>query len=135
MLVGRRRNRDAGVVPDCSPEGSPATRHRLPRRRTPTPDPRPIAGGHTQTRDAIRARRNVRSYGAEPLPDDALTRILDAGRRAPSAGNRQHRDFVLVTDRQQLTELSTVWVGPATSPVPPPRSRSWSRHLRTCGTA
>ena len=28
---------------------------------------------------------------------------------APSAGNRQHRDFVVSTDRRQLQELAEVW--------------------------
>lgn len=64
-----------------------------------------------QTWDALRARRNVRSYRAEEIPDADLTRIAEAGWRAPSASNRQHWDFVLVTDRQQLADLSTVWQG------------------------
>ena len=61
--------------------------------------------------DAIRARRNVRSYTPAPIPDADLDRILQAGWRSPSARNNQHWDFVLVTDRQQLQELSTVWMG------------------------
>jgi nitroreductase len=61
--------------------------------------------------DALRARRNVRSYTADPVPDEHLTRIAEAGWRAPSASNRQHWDFVVVTDRDQLTELATVWQG------------------------
>jgi len=64
-----------------------------------------------QTWDAIRARRNVRAYSAAPVAADDLTRIVEAGWRSPSASNRQHWDFVIVTDRQQLTELSTVWQG------------------------
>jgi nitroreductase len=61
--------------------------------------------------DAIRSRRNVRSYLPEPIPDAELDRIAEAGWRAPSASNRQHWDFVIVTDRHQLEELSTVWRG------------------------
>ncbi|KGI68938.1 nitroreductase family protein [Mycolicibacterium rufum] len=61
--------------------------------------------------DALRARRNVRQYLPDPIPADALDRILEAGWRAPSASNRQHWDFVVVTDHQQLQELSTVWLG------------------------
>jgi nitroreductase len=61
--------------------------------------------------DAIRARRNVRTYTEQPIPEAELTRILEAGRRAPSASNRQHWDFVVSTDRAQLQELSTVWQG------------------------
>ncbi len=64
-----------------------------------------------ETWDAIRARRNVRSFELRPIPADDLDRVLEAGRLSPSASNRQKWDFVLVTDPQQLQELSTVWVG------------------------
>ncbi|MGH7910164.1 MAG: nitroreductase family protein [Candidatus Dormibacteraceae bacterium] len=61
--------------------------------------------------DTIRARRNVRAYTDQPIPGPDLDRILEAGRRAPSASNRQHWDFVVTTDRAQLQALSTVWQG------------------------
>jgi nitroreductase len=61
------------------------------------------------TWDAIRSRRNVRAYAAKPIPDDQLDRILEAGRRTPSSKNWQPWDFVLVTDRHELAELSKVW--------------------------
>ena len=64
-----------------------------------------------QTWDAIRSRRNVRSYADRPVPEHDLDLILDAARRAPSAGNWQPWDFVVVTDRAQLTELAKVWQG------------------------
>jgi nitroreductase len=64
-----------------------------------------------ETWDAIRARRNVRSYEDRAIPDADLDRILEAGRRAPSASNSQPWDFVLVTDRADLVELSHVWQG------------------------
>jgi hypothetical protein len=61
--------------------------------------------------DAIAARRNVRQYKPDPVADDDLNRIAEAGWRAPSAKNRQAWDFVIVTDKAQLQELSTVWQG------------------------
>ncbi len=61
--------------------------------------------------DAIRARRNVRSYRPDPISDSDLDRIAEAGWRSPSAMNGQHWDFVIVTDRSQLEALSTVWAG------------------------
>ena len=61
--------------------------------------------------DALRARRNVRQFSEQPVPAEALDRILEAGRRAPSAGNWQPWDFVLVTNRAQLVELAKVWQG------------------------
>jgi nitroreductase len=59
--------------------------------------------------DAIRARRNVRVYEEREIAPAHLERILEAGWRAPSASNRQHWDFILVTDPGQLQELSQVW--------------------------
>jgi nitroreductase len=64
-----------------------------------------------ETWDAIRSRRNVRSYADRPLPDDALSRIVEAGWRSPSASNRQNWRFIVVTDRPTLQELTTVWQG------------------------
>jgi nitroreductase len=66
-----------------------------------------------ETWDAITARRNVRDFKDQPLPDGALERILEAAWRAPSARNIQPWDFVVVTDRAQLQELSQVWKGAA----------------------
>ena len=64
-----------------------------------------------ETWDAIRARRNVRSYQERPLPAADIDRVLEAAWRSPSASNRQKWDFILVTDHDQLVDLSTVWVG------------------------
>jgi nitroreductase len=64
-----------------------------------------------ETWDAIRARRNVRSYRTDPVPAADLDRIAEAAWRAPSASNRQHWDFIIVTDPDQLRALSTVWRG------------------------
>jgi nitroreductase len=64
-----------------------------------------------ETWDAIRARRNVRTYLQDPVTDADLDRIAEAGWRAPSASNRQHWNFIIVTDRDQLQALSTVWQG------------------------
>ena len=46
----------------------------------------------------IERRASVRSYTDEPVPEEALERILEAGRLAPSAKNRQSWRFVVVTD-------------------------------------
>ncbi|HTX29218.1 MAG TPA: nitroreductase family protein [Streptosporangiaceae bacterium] len=64
-----------------------------------------------QTWEAIRSRRNVRSFEDRAIPGDHLDEILEAGRRAPSSQNWQPWDFVVVTDREQLVRLSQVWRG------------------------
>jgi nitroreductase len=57
---------------------------------------------------AIITQRAVRTFSDRPIPDDALERILDAGRRAPSSKNTQPWEFVVVTDRERLRRLSEV---------------------------
>ena len=64
-----------------------------------------------ETWDAITARRNVREFEDRAIPDADLERVLEAGRIAPSSQNNQPWDFVVVTDREMLHELSTVWRG------------------------
>jgi nitroreductase len=68
-------------------------------------------GGQMTVWDAIRSRRDVRAFDGRPIPPADLDQILQAGRRSPSSGNWQPWDFIVVTDRQQLTELAKVWRG------------------------
>ena len=47
---------------------------------------------------AIVSKREVRAYAARPLPDDAIRRLLEAGRVAGSSRNRQARRFIALRD-------------------------------------
>ena len=53
------------------------------------------------TLQTIFARRSVRKYKQEPIPDQDLKQILEAGRQAPSAANRQPWHIIVVGDPQQ----------------------------------
>ncbi len=55
---------------------------------------------------AIASRRDERRYLPEPLPDDVATRILDAGRLAGSASNRQPWVFVVPETRERVEALA-----------------------------
>ena len=48
--------------------------------------------------DVVRRRRMVRSYRADPVPEEVLERVLRTARRAPSAGFSQGQYLVVVTD-------------------------------------
>ena len=48
----------------------------------------------------IETRASIREYTDEPLSDEVLSRILEAGRLAPSAKNRQSWRFVVATDQR-----------------------------------
>ncbi len=53
--------------------------------------------------EAIRRRRDVRAeFSGEIVPDETLMRILDAAHRAPSVGNTQPWDFVVVRNPETL---------------------------------
>ncbi len=57
---------------------------------------------------AIASKRDRRAYSDERIPPDVERRILDAGRVAGSARNRQDRRFVVIRDRhQEAIELVT----------------------------
>jgi nitroreductase len=49
---------------------------------------------------AVVSKRDVRRYDSRPLPEDAVRRILEAGRVTGSARNRQNRRFVVLSDRE-----------------------------------
>jgi nitroreductase len=56
--------------------------------------------------DAIRTKRAIRLFTDQPLPDEAVTAILNAGRRAQSSKNTQPWSFVAVRDRATLAALA-----------------------------
>jgi nitroreductase len=57
------------------------------------------------TLELLRTRRSIRRYRPDPVPDEMLAQILEAGRWAPSASNRQPWRFVVVRDRAVLKEV------------------------------
>lgn len=56
--------------------------------------------------EVVRRRRMVRNYTGEPIAADALDRIVDAARRAPSAGHAQGQSFVVVTERPGIARIA-----------------------------
>ena len=65
------------------------------------------------TIEAIGGQRVIRTFRPDPLPDETLGAILNAGRRAGSSKNLQRWAFITVTDRATLKRLSTLgpWAG------------------------
>ena len=55
--------------------------------------------------DLILSRRSIRSYETKDLPEEVLMQILEAGRQAPSAVNRQPIRFVVVNDNDMMKNL------------------------------
>jgi nitroreductase len=55
--------------------------------------------------EAIHKRRSIRSFTSQPVPDEVLAQILEAGTWAPSAGNMQAWEFVIVKDPDARRKL------------------------------
>jgi nitroreductase len=58
--------------------------------------------------EAIRTMLAVRRYQDRPVPEATVRRILEAGRLAGSAMNRQPWHFVAVQDRERLRRLGAL---------------------------
>ncbi|HOA25059.1 MAG TPA: nitroreductase family protein [Aggregatilineales bacterium] len=56
--------------------------------------------------EAIRTKRAIRHFRDEPLPEDVVERILNAGRLSGSAKNMQPWHFIAVRNRDTLRALS-----------------------------
>jgi len=56
-------------------------------------------------------RASVREYGKEPVTDEEIRFILDCASTAPSAGNLEAWDVVLVTDEDTRLELQEAAFG------------------------
>ena len=55
----------------------------------------------------IAARKSVRSYTAEPVPDEMIEQMLRAAMAAPSAKNVQPWEFVVIRERATLDTLAS----------------------------
>ena len=58
--------------------------------------------------DVLRRRRMVRNYRPDPVDPEALHRIVDAGRRAPSAGFTQGQSFVVITEADRRSRVAAL---------------------------
>lgn len=57
--------------------------------------------------NTMQRRRSTRKYTGEPIPEDKLRKILQAGLLAPTSRNRKPCEFYVVQDKETLTRLST----------------------------
>lgn len=69
---------------------------------------------------AIKSRRSIRAFRSESIPIKTIYKLIDAARWAPSAGNLQSWEFVLVEDltaKKQLASAALSQEFIATAPV------------------
>lgn len=60
----------------------------------------------------LKGRRSIRLYRPDPVPDEMVNQVLEAGRWAPSAANRQPWSFIVVRDdtiRRQVAQHASLF--------------------------
>lgn len=60
------------------------------------------------TMNTILERRSIRKYMAKSISDEIIKDLLKAGMYAPSAGNQQPWDFIVVKNRASMIEITKV---------------------------
>lgn len=67
----------------------------------------PTTGGNhvNETLSSIFKRRSIRKFKDQPVENEKLTLLLQAGMAAPSAMNNQPWEFIVVTDPDQLKKI------------------------------
>ena len=88
--------------------------------------------------EAIHSQRAIRYFKPDPVPDDMIRRLIEAGTKAPSGGNRQGWKFLVVSDQAlkdkigEYYELGWEHVYGSLNPAPsdlPARVRRSADHL------
>jgi nitroreductase len=85
------------------------------------------------------SQRQITRYKPDPVPREAIEKIIEAATKAPSGGNTQPWEFVVITDRDLISRIgqiySELWLGargaqPSSNESPVYRAaRSLARHI------
>ncbi len=66
--------------------------------------------------EAIKTRRSIRSFKKDPVPDELIQQIIEAGAFAPSSHDTRPWEFIIIKDKTTIEKLS--------------RAHEWSAHLK-----
>jgi nitroreductase len=60
------------------------------------------------TIEALKTRRSIRTYTAQPVERKIIEEIIDCARLAPTAMNDQPWDFIVITGKEGLSHIPTI---------------------------
>ncbi len=83
------------------------------------------------TFEVIAARRSIRKFKPDPIPEALLTQVLTAATQAPSGKNRQPWRFVVVKEdqRPEMIRIMTEAINRAVAKGEDPGSSEWTTHV------
>jgi nitroreductase len=83
--------------------------------------------------EVIYSQRQITRYKSDPVPKEAIDKIIDAATKAPSGGNNQPWEFIVIADRDLVTKIGQIyrdaWLG-ALGATPPPNESPVYRSAR-----
>jgi nitroreductase len=83
--------------------------------------------------ETIYSLRQITRYRPDPVPKEALDKIVEAATKAPSGANQQPWEFLVLTDRALITKVGEIyreaWLG-ALGATPQPNESSVYRSAR-----
>ena len=102
--------------------------------------------------ELVKARRSIRGFKPDPIPDDYVDKIIEAARFAPSGGNSQPWEFIVIKDQAtkdgivalvreqgdytrkvEMTRPEELRMGGPAAPVREPTYRSAPVFILVCG--
>ena len=60
--------------------------------------------------DLVRKRRSIRRFKPDPIPDESIEKILEAGRWAMSGANGQPWEFIIVKDHEMKNRMADAYI-------------------------
>ena len=66
--------------------------------------------------EALYSQRAIRHLKPDPVPDELVKQVIEAGIRAPNGGNSQGWAFVVIKDREVLRKMAPLYNGVAQPP-------------------
>ena len=73
------------------------------------PTPPTLGGTDGSMVEVMTTMRAMRRLRPDPVPDELVRELIEAAMCAPSAGHQQGQVFLVVTDRDRIARLATVW--------------------------
>ena len=68
--------------------------------------------------EAIHTQRAIRRFKPDPIPEAVVARILEAGTKAPSGGNGQPWQFIVIKDSDLKAKVAEIYAAAAGSRSP-----------------
>ena len=59
--------------------------------------------------EAIYSQRQITRFKPDPVPREAIEKIIEAATKAPSGGNSQPWEYLVITDRDLIARVSQIY--------------------------